>query len=102
MSNLGLSMNPEDFEPPPLAMPVIPVHFFYCDQGNIQQSWRFVCTSVPRQGDVIFPQAGSKKLVVHVVVYKADRSTGTPTMIPHVFLREPTPEEERRIGSIVS
>ncbi len=87
--------------PPAPSIPAIPVHFVYCDAGAIQRQYRALCTTVPREGEIIFPEAGSQKVIVHVVCYRSEIvQGGAPTMIPTVFLRELTHEETEKVGSI--
>lgn len=85
------------------AFPQIPVHFHYFDGGQPQRSYRALCTTVPRAGELVFPEKGSPKVIVHAVAYRAETLPGgTATMIPQVFLRELTREECEAIGSIFS
>ncbi len=82
------------------SMPTIPVHFFYIENGVIGKSFRALCTTVPRAGEIIFPEAGSAKVIVHVVAYRAETIPGLgPTMIPNVFLRELTADEAASVGN---
>lgn len=86
--------------PPPMPkFSLFPVHFHYLSGGNIEKSFLATCAAVPRVGEVVFPESGSRKVIVHVVTYRTvTMPGGVATMIPNIFLREPTPDEEQRIG----
>ena len=87
---------------PPASFPVIPVHFFCVVDGHPQRPVRASCASVPRIGEVVFPEKGSPYLVVDLVIYEAQSLPGEgATMIPRVILREPTEEEKIRFETIV-
>jgi hypothetical protein len=66
------------------AIPVIHVTFLYCDEGKEQRRFQAICTAIPREGELVAPEAGSKRVIVHAVAYRI------------VFLRELTQEEERK------
>ncbi len=87
---------------PNMAMPIIPVTFIYIDNGTIGKQFQAICSSVPRVGEVVFPQAGSNKVFVHAVAYQTKSLTKEQaTMMPVVFLRELTEQEQATLGSII-
>jgi hypothetical protein len=85
------------------SFPQIPVLFCYIDHGQVQKKFHALCSSVPRVGEQVAPQAGSPVVVVHAVIHRAEMMPGAiPAMIPQVFLRELTPEEQASLGSILN
>jgi hypothetical protein len=86
---------------PPPAFPQVPVLFVYVDGGEIGKTFHALCSSVPRVGELVVPQAGSPSVIVHAVTYRAQMTPwGIPGMIPQVFLRELTVDEKKHAGSI--
>lgn len=54
-------------------IPEIPVHFVYLSPDNEEipdTEFDAICLSIPRIGETVVPQAGSKKVVVHNVYHK--------------------------------
>jgi hypothetical protein len=87
--------------PPLPSIPTIPVTFIYVDAGKIEREFQAICTSIPREGELVFPPAGSTKVIVHVVTYGIKQIPGVgSTIVPFVFLRELTTLEEARVGRI--
>jgi hypothetical protein len=87
---------------PHISMPIIPVNFIYISEGEIGKQFLATCSSVPREGELVFPEAGSSKVIVHAVVYRTQTlDKGRATLLPTVFLRELTQDEEERIGTII-
>ena len=79
------------------AVPVIHVTFIYCDEGKEQRRFQAICTAIPREGELVAPEAGSKRVMVHAVAYRIEQVDGVGRMMqPIVFLRELTQEEEKK------
>ena len=54
-------------------IPEIPVRFIYLapdGQEELDRQFDAICSSVPRIGETVVPQAGSKKVIVHNVYHK--------------------------------
>lgn len=72
-----------------------PVSFVYlAPDGSeaVDTQFQALCAFVPRVGEMVMPQAGSRKVLVHSVYYKivtAPDSSGVFVMYPTVVLKEP-------------
>ena len=77
-------------------LPEIPVRFVYLgDDGREHLDTEFdaICVSVPRVGEMVIPDSGSNKVVVHSVYHRfvlnEDMDASRPVQYITVVLREP-------------
>ncbi len=78
------------------AVPAIVVTFLYCDEGKEKRRFQAYCTAIPREGELVAPEAGSKRVIVHAVTYRIEQLDVGRMLVPVVFLRELTQEEEKK------
>ncbi len=86
-----------DKTPLSAAIPVIHVTFLYIDEGREQRRFQAICKAIPREGELVAPEGGSKRVMVHAVAYRIEQVDGMGRMMmPIVFLRELTQDEEKK------
>jgi hypothetical protein len=80
-------------------LPEIPVRFIYLapdGQEDLDRQFDAICLSVPRIGEIVVPQAGSPKVVVHQVYHKfiKNEAMNTERFVQYitVVLKEPFDE----------
>jgi hypothetical protein len=79
------------------AMPFLKVTFVYLEGGQEQRRYQMWCSAIPREGELVRPEAGSKRVIVHAVVHCVEQiGESGPALLPVVFLRDLTPDEESK------
>jgi hypothetical protein len=73
------------------------VTFVYLEGGKEQRRYQIWCPAIPHEGEIVRPEAGSKQVIVHAVTHCVEQcGESGPAMIPVVFLRDLTQEEQSR------
>jgi hypothetical protein len=79
------------------AIPLIKVTFVFLVDGKEQRRYQIWCPAIPREDEIVRPEHGSKQMIVHSVSHYVEQiGVSEPTMIPVVFLRDLTQEEQAK------
>ena len=79
------------------AATFLSVIFLYLDEEGNEKQYQALCTAIPREGEIVSPEAGSKQVIVHAVAHKVDQLPGIGAiLIPLVFLRDLNADEQKK------
>lgn len=77
--------------------PFLSIIFVYVEDGKETSRFTAYCPAIPREGELLRPQAGNKQVIVHSVLHCVDQMPGYgPGLVPIVFLRPLTDDEEQK------